>query len=402
MRRSSALLVSLLLVAAGIAAPLGVSAQESDEPTSRIVSMNGTANYLAIPDDDVARSGTATNGIALGTAIAGDTSSIHSDLVRLTFEQSFEQATTDAEKTAAIRTAADRLEARKAALVRQDSRLVRSYESGSVSAEEFTRERARIHTTAQRYQETAEQVSRIARADNSYSFSTALEARLANVGGELEVLQGPVSGQVASAANGDVDSEQLYVEASTSGYTMAYVTDGLYVRETYLGDQYDSNATDQFMQQDVPRQTAADLRGYELYPWMTNNSLSPSTTGLGTSGIYRFTTGELTAYISGSTTNVFRESQRHKLDTVPFTGSQTSVNETLRITVNRTYETGPMEISVSRDDAGVSANSTVLVNGETVGHTGTDGTIWTVEPRGPVTVRADAASGGNVTASVPA
>lgn len=395
MRRSSVLLVSLiLLVGASAVVPASVGADETPAETyPRIVTTNGSANYLALPADEVSRTGTATNGLSLSTAIASDTATLDSDLTRITFEQSFEEATTDAKRRTVIRDTADRVEQRKASLQHRDRAVIRGYTNGSLTAAEFVRERARIHNAAEQLQTTIQRVDRIARTDDRFSLSTPQKARLAALAAELEVLQGPVSDHIDSAAAGKTPGQMIYAEASDDGYTIAYVTDDTYVRETYLGDERKPNETDTFTTGNQPAINLATNRGYALYPWVTNHSVSPNSYGpFGSSGIYRFTVdfsnGELTAHLDGATTNVFRESQRHGIAAIPVSDSYSKANGSLHARVNQTYDTGPTKLSLTRDGTDTPVNGTVTVDGKPVGHTGDDGTLWFVEPRGPVSVEA--------------
>ena len=402
MRSNVALLVTLLLVAAGVLAPVGVGAGATPAETNPlIVSVNNTANSLAIPADEVRRTGDATDGLSLGTAIADGTGTFQSDFVRISFKRSYENAETEREKTAAIRSAADRIERRSRVLERRDRRAIGAFANGTMTVGEFTRERARINGKAERLEAAIERVRNTASTDNSYSLSTRLEDRLVTLTVKLETLQGPVSDHVTAASSGDVRSQNIYAEVSDSGYTLAYVTEDVYVRETYLGDERRPNGTDTFRQGSGPGTSAADLRGYELYPWMVNHSVSPNTFGFGSSGIYRFTSGELTAYIDGNTTNVFREAQRHKLAAMPTSRSRSNVNGTLRLRVNETYQTGPMEISLVRNGTGEPANGTVWVDGRSKGTTGPDGHLWIVEPRGANRVQVTTADNETVAIALP-
>lgn len=405
MRRSPALLVALLLLVSGVFAPVGVGADDAAQTNPLIVPMNDTANYLTVPDGDVTRTGSTSGGLALATAIDGDTATLQSTFVRTSFERAFEQAETNSERQAAVQTAADRIERRQRSLERRNRVAVQMYANGSLSAGEFSRERARIHQTAKQLRTTIQRVDTVARSSDTYSPSARLRVRLADLSGELEVLQGPVSDHVSRASAGRTTGQHVYAEASADGYTLAYVTDDTYVRETYLGDERDENATDTFAEADVPRGNAARLRGHELYTWVSNNSLSPTIHGLGRSGIYRFTAdftdGELTAYIDGATTNVFREAQRHKLSTMPVSNTVTNTNNTLDMRVNKTYETGPLHVELTRNSSAVPINGTVTVDGEPVGQTGEDGSLWIVEPRGPDRIRATTADNETVSVFLP-
>lgn len=404
MRRSSALLVTLLLLASAFA-PMGVGADDAAETNPLIVSINDSANYLTVSNQEVTRTAITTDGLSLSTAVSGDTAALQSEFSMVLFEQSFQEATTDAEKTAAIRTAADSAEGRHETLQKRDRAAVRAYANGSITASEFTRERARIYTAATDLRNSIRRIDTIARSEDGYSPRASQRVRLANVAGELEVLQGPVSDHVGQAAGGETDGQTIYAEATDDGYTLAYVTDDTYVRETYLGADRDAEAADSFEESDAPRGNAARLRGYELYPWVANNSLSPTIQGLGTSGIYRFTadytSGELTAYIDGGTTDVFRESKRQKLSTVQFSNSITATNGSLDVRLNATHDSGPLKIEVMDSETGVSTNGDVEVDGEPVGETGADGTLWIVEPRGQNRITVTNADGETVSVFLP-
>ncbi len=392
MRRNALLLLLALLLVGGLLAPAGVGADDTvAEPNPLIVPMNDTANYLAIPGEEVRQRGTAANGLELGTAFAAGTYSLQSEHTRISFEQDFRRVDSDAEKTAVVRSVVDRADRRTEQLQRRDRAAIRAHANGSLSTAAFTRERAQIHAEADRLQSTIQRVDRVARDDDTYSLPVTVQARLANIGGELEVLQGPVSGHVAQTSAGQAARQNVYAETSADGYTMAYVTNDSYVRETYLGDERRPNATDRFATGDEPRINALNSRGHELYPWATSGPFSPSNQALGTSGIYRFSVdfanGELTSYIDGNTTDVFREAQRHKLSEMHVTNTITNTNDTLQVRVNKTYQTGPLHVELARNDTGVPINGTVTVDGEPVGNTGDDGSLWLVEPSGPDRVR---------------
>ncbi|MFB6308422.1 MAG: hypothetical protein ABEH35_03750, partial [Haloarculaceae archaeon] len=163
-------------------------------------------------------------------------------------------------------------------------------------------------------------------------------------------------------------------------------------------------ATDQFTQGDTHRINAANTRAFELYPWVTNHTVSPTSRALGRTGIYRFhadhTQGELTAYIDGGTTNVFRESQRLDPTSMLTGGNVTRTGTAVRVRVNRSHPTGPMRVSLSNPSTGVAVNGTVHINGQPVGTTGDDGHLWVIEPRGSTVVNATTDDGQSVTVTL--
>lgn len=405
MRRSSALLVSLLLLVAGVLAPVGAGAGDATQINPRIVSMNDTANYLTVPSEDAMRNEMTGAGLSLTTAVHGDTAMLQSEHLRLSFEQSFEAAESGTEKRAAIRNSADTVERRLERLERRDRAAVTAYANGSMTAAEFTRERARVHREAEHLQETADRIRIVARNDNSFSLSVRRGSRLRGLSGELEAIQGPVSGHVARLAGEEAPGQHIYVDAAGDSYTLAYVTSDTYVRETYLGSEHNRNETEPSTADAITSQNGALDRGNELYPWVDNHSVSPSVQYLGSSDNFKYsaqhTSGELTAYLASSTGNVFRESQRHKLSAMPVGNTVTSTNGTLALTVNKTYEGGPLRVQLTRNDTGVPINGSVALNGERVGETGGDGSLWIVEPRGPDRIEVRAADNESVSVYLP-
>lgn len=273
------------------------------------------------------------------------------------------------------------------------------FANGSTSAASFVRGRTTIVDETRGLGTVAASIRDVLAADNGYSMPSGVDDRLTAVEHELEVVRGPVSEQAASAASNPTDSRTVYVESSSTGYTLAYTEGHTYVRETYLGSERRRGAEDQFKQTDEGFLNAATDRGDDLYPGqVTGIRQYPPT------NIYRFTgnpaTGSFTAYVDGGTTNVFRESQEVRLSTIDASETIVETNETLRVTLNRTYETGPMEVSVARNTTDVAVTANVTVDDQRVGQTGVDGSTWIVEPRRPYTLNVTAESGGNVTVPV--
>jgi len=71
------------------------------------------------------------------------------------------------------------------------------------------------------------------------------------------------------------------------------------------------------------------------------------------------------------------------------------------VTLRRSSETGPMRVSATDTETGASVDGRVTIDGQRVGSTGSDGALWTVEPRSgyEVTVETNAT---RTTVSVPA
>ena len=79
----------------------------------------------------------------------------------------------------------------------------------------------------------------------------------------------------------------------------------------------------------------------------------------------------------------------------------TATTGTLRVTVQRSTETGPLLVTASDSDTDATVDGTVAIDGQRVGETGSDGALWTVEPGGDYTLTVTS-DGRRTTVTVPA
>lgn len=415
MRSSAALFAALLLLASGVVTPLSAGAQlevtdagadgQPSGPAPNVVTVQNTTNYLSIPDEDDPRRGSARVGLDVSAAVAADAQNLSTQYARTAFRRGFDNASTDAERAALLRSYADRLERREQALERQNNATIRSFANGTLSARAMTRERARIHAEANEHQAFTNWIQGASKEPRDYAPPDRLDLRLENVRWRFEQYQGLVSERINRISRADSFGQTTYVESSATGYTLATVNETDYVRETYLGSERDEDALDQFAAADDSAWEAFSDRQDELYPWVYATADDRGSKHFGDIGVYRYTLGfpdgQITTLLDGGTTNAFHESIWQAPDSVPVTETVTETNETLRVTLNRTYETGPMEVSVERNTTDVAVSANVTLNGQNVGETGADGSTWIVEPRRPYTLNVTAESGGNVTVPAP-
>lgn len=402
MRRPTVATLVLLLVAV-VALPVSSttltpagtagSLAQFDEPSPVIEPVDNFANYASIPAANVTASAYGSATVDVGTAIAADAENVRGEYRTTAFEDQFSETQDASARDEIIATRLRQAEDRTQQLRNRRAAAISAYASDEISTEAFVRRMSLVHSEAQRVSTTIDRMKEITRT-STYSLPRSLDTKLENLRGELEVLRGPVSQRANRAVSGDDSIDAIYVESSDSGYTLAMIDGDSYYRETYLADERQPDATDQFRESDLYLVNAANRRGIELYPWVTNDT-SPSGQALGETGIYRFraeyTRGDLTAYLDGGTTNVFREYQRQSVSAVPVTDTVTARNDSLEVQVNLTYETGPMNVTVTDNATGTSVDASIIVDDTAVGRTGDDGTIWLVEPRPglPLTVRTD-------------
>jgi len=168
--------------------------------------------------------------------------------------------------------------------------------------------------------------------------------------------------------------------------------------DTYLREAHDPEARD--------RQTADQYSGSpllalerieELYPWVTENDLGVSASPIGPTfdRVYRFTIphphGELETYLDSGSESVAVEFQRNDPAALPTDRTETTADDH-RLVVDATRGGGPVGISVVDAATGDPVDARIELNGVTVGSTGGD-RLWTVAPRGSVSIDATHADG---------
>jgi len=398
MRPIPALLVALLFATAAAFPVAGTYApqertQATATPLPSIDTVDNTTNQLAIPSGDVRRASYNDTGIDVGSATEAWSAQLRHRHDALAFEQRFRR--TDG-REARARLVTDRLaaiESKEQALDERQDRAIARYARGEMSAPAFLRTRLVVDAEARQLLETLDRISSAPDTAPEFSLNDSTTARLRSVEGELRTLTGPVGTQLQSA---DTADRTLYIEVSDEGYMLATVTDDEYVRETRLDGARDAGAPDQFLQTarddgdpETDRLDVADERAADLYPWLYERQ-RPSFTFYGTSGIYELTAnhpnGELTAYLDGGTTDAFYEEQRRDLSDIQTTAIASEVNGTVAVTVHQSSATGPLLVTAANNETDATVDGTVRINDQSVGTTGTDGVLWTVEPRGTYTV----------------
>jgi len=400
MRPLSALLVALLFVAAAVTP---VAALTADRPASidsthqSITPLNNTTNQLAIPDSEVSRSTYSDIGVDVGTAVQTGSAQLHQRHDALAFEARFERADSNAARNRLVNEQLAAVETQQAELDARQDRAMRQYAVGTISAAEFLRVRMVVNAEAAELLSTLRSIDSAPDSEPGYALSAAATSQLRTVEGELQTLNGPVGDRLRADAAG-ASERSVYLEVSNGAYMLAASDGEKYLRETRLDYQRSASLPDQFLaaarNDSDTRFSAADERASELYTWLYERQ-RPSFTYYGTSGIYELTAthpnGQLTAYIDAGTTNVFYEEQTRDLSGIETTSTETGVNGSLRVTVQRSVETGPLLVSATRNTTGDAVDATVSINGQRVGSTGDDGFLWTVEPSGDYTVNVTAA-----------
>lgn len=342
-----------------------------------------TTTYLAIPPGEVRNDTTERSDLDVAGSLAVDGVATEGRLATIRLDDRLSAADATAMKRAIIADATARIEGQIDRLRRDQAAAIAAYNDGTISARGFVSRLARITTRAAAVRAQVDRVDSAAAAVPGASIDSWARDRAV----ELGVFTSPVREAIIHALDGET-AINVYIETTADGVVLAAIDRGRYVREAYVPAQRDNGSVD------GPNSiSGARDRVATLYPWAGANSTGVHSGGGPHAGAYRFTLfhqqGRLTTYLDPDTGTVFREVQVKLLSIVPTTSAVGVANDGLRLQVNRTHPTGPMNVSVRDAATDEPINTTVVVEGRTVGQTGSDGQLWAIAPRGGFNVTAD-------------
>ncbi|AEM56042.1 conserved hypothetical protein [Haloarcula hispanica ATCC 33960] len=390
------MVVSVAAPVTGFASP-AQTADGSDQ-LPQITVVDNTTNHLTIPASDVRSTTYNQSSIDVGVAVAAGSSDLRSDYATTTFERKFFQQDSEAARDRLVDETLTNIESKRTSLEQRNQIAIQQYANGAITAREFLRQRALLDAESRQLATRLDRIRATAGTAPDYSLSPNQRFRLENNRGVLKTSRGPISQRISAETAGNTEPNTVYVEVSSEGYMLSTVADGRYTRETYLGQDREQTAIDQFARTNDSLR-AVNTRAETLYPWLYSEQY-PSVQTYGRSAIYQIqadhSNGQLTAYLDGGTTNVFYETQHLELTTVDRSEVATNVNQSVRVRVEQSFESGPLLVTVSDNSTGSTADATVRINGKRIGTTGTDGSLWTVEPRGEYTVTVTTQDGDRV------
>ncbi|KZX49893.1 hypothetical protein [Haloarcula sp. K1] len=393
----------ILLMVVSVAAPVtgfASPAQTADgsDQLPQITVVDNTTNHLTIPASDVRSTTYNQSSIDVGVAVAAGSSDLRSDYATTTFERKFFQQDSEAARDRLVDETLTNIESKRTSLEQRNQIAIQQYANGAITAREFLRQRALLDAESRQLATRLDRIRATAGTAPDYSLSPNQRFRLENNRGVLKTSRGPISQRISAETAGNTEPNTVYVEVSSEGYMLSTVAGGRYTRETYLGQDREQTAIDQFARTNDSLR-AVNTRAETLYPWLYSEQY-PSVQTYGRSAIYQIqadhSNGQLTAYLDGGTTNVFYETQHLELTTVDRSEVATNVNQSVRVRVEQSFESGPLLVTVSDNSTGSTADATVRINGKRIGTTGTDGSLWTVEPRGEYTVTVTTQDGDRV------
>lgn len=393
--RRKPLLVALALLAAfavvaGTAGAVGTDADARtvDEGFREVRDVQNTTNYLSPEATD--RSAYVPGDVDVAAAAGASAQRLQAGHERRAFDARYE-ADSGTDRVVLVRETADDMEARLARLDARHAALLAAYSNGTLSAETTMRRLVELSVEAETTRNHLEHVSDRVEDNPDDSVPVPLERRLIDLQSDLVTLPDPVTDRVEAGLAGERDAPVVYAGGATGGIVLATVDDGDFVRTATVRDDYAPDRPDQFETAEGRDVILALQRGGELYPWAYENDIGgPQIRGFGNTGLYLIRVdyghGVLQTYISGGTTNAFHEIQTQDPRGVPISDTTVRATDSLNVTVETTTDSGPMRVSLIQPSSGAPLDGTVRVDGDVVGRTGQDGTLWTVQPAGRVRV----------------
>lgn len=390
MNRSRVLVVALLCCLAPIA---GVSAVvgTADEPASTpVVEGDGTAEYLAIPPDELDSDGFEHGELDVATAIASDGAELRSEFTATALRTELRTAETDEERRDILQRAAERTDDRIETLETRERAAVTGYSDGETDGTELLRTLSAVDAES----ETLLSIVREMHSAHAQLADSPLSEReMAAQRARLDPLSGPVRGEIRTAASGE-QPIRIYVETRDDEIVLATVDrQDRFVREAHLRGSSDLDGEDQL------GFGGAEERFEELYPWIAEENTGLNTWVVGGqpylhhTGVYAVSAAhhhgfgspdDLTTYISGATTDVFYETQQLDPEALP-DRSLVSEDDGLELRLNWTRGGGPMGAEVVDAETEEPLDATIEINDERIGTTSGD-RLWFVAPRGTVHV----------------
>ncbi|POG56739.1 DUF7094 domain-containing protein [Haloferax marisrubri] len=388
------LVVVMLLVASPVLGAVGpvdgstqAAALDQADPAQVQSPSNGTIHVLDIPSSELVQATVEPHHVDLGPSLdfaalqAGGQIQTGASIERI------ESAADDSTRQQLILDEINSIEQRAIALQSTQRTAIEQFNAGELTARELLVRLARIDAEARGLNERRVALHELATETPDFSINSG---RLAALERELDTFTGPVRRHVVSVMTGQSEAARFSVRTSESGVVLSVVADGEYVRESFRADLRDRD------QSSVTYEEALDIVANN-YPIIYSSRAAQNGTNVISAGDshrvrINYNNGQLTAYVDAGSGQVFKESQSRPLGSISTGTAATEIKDGLRLTVNRTYPGGPLRIQLNEteSDAPVDANVTIGLEASQestlLGHTGADGTLWTVSPSSPYTI----------------
>jgi hypothetical protein len=394
-----ALLCCLSMVAGTPVVADGASASATEHGASNVVGGDNTTEYLAIPDSEIDRTATVEGQLDVAAAVSSRTASIRAESTEIALRGVMRGSENETERRQAVRRTADRIDARIQQLETRERRAVGNYASGQLTETQFLRAMAVVDAEARDLEGLVETLYR---QNERLDDPVLTRDELGEFRARLLPLYGPVRQRIGEATHTG-DGQRVYVETADTDIVLSTVDapqfdDSQYVREAHIRGARGEAQRSSFSAEEVEQRFA------ELYPWTHENQeggiqigryggrphvfTSAGVWPLDVGHAHASTTPGLVTFFDGTTADVFRELQFIDPTLVPTTTAQnTTATGDVRLVVETTRAGGPLGVAVIDNETDEPIDAAVDMNGRSLGRTGGD-RLWTVAPRGEVTVNA--------------
>jgi hypothetical protein len=330
--------------------------------------------------EDVDRANRTRVGLDLSAVLDRDTDRIASHHRDQTLSVAVDSAASDEERYNIVSAELRRLEETLQALDNRQRRTTAAYSDGDLLAASLLDRVSGIGDQAKTVEERLIAIRTVGRQIESRAVVTRSNDLLI----QARTLQGTVRNHVTTVHRGNQAPVSIYHESSNRSLVLATTTNQDFIREvTMVGYRGDTGTS-------IGLARAVSLVA-NSYPELYEARQGLEVDGSRRAGSYRIGivgTGEfLTAYVDADSRRVFREDRRVSLARLQLTTGPNTTTSAYRMVIDHTYRGGPMRVAVERTNA-EPVRADISIDGERVGTTGKDGSLWVVSPPGPVSVTA--------------
>jgi hypothetical protein len=396
------ILAAILLLAGPVAAlgPVGVGPSDGGQvqldrgssvpAADTVVTVANATNYLMPQDGAALREETVRADVDVAAAVGTGTEQLRGEFERGAFRRSW-SGTSASVKRELVSHELGQVRAELARLQADERTLRTDFQNGSIDSATFLRRSSLINVRATELSRRLERVQQLLSLSTRAPYISDYQTPLDNIRSRITTVRNPVIDGVNHSLWGVGPGSDTYLLVGSEAYVIGTTAQGEFRRVAHA-DVNRMEGTDTFAA-DGDQIIAALNRFKTLYPWADENAIRNARVfNFGNTSIYRgrivHPQGELTAYVDGTTRNVFREVQVIRRGAVPVENTIRSETDALILTVNTTGATGPMKVELRQAGTKAPLNGTVRLDGRVIGETGQSGTFWTVQPRGEFAVNA--------------
>ena len=388
----------LMLVVVGIAAVVGFGLVATDTVDANVAITETEAGNQTVPHappdiDSTERLLVPTPSVETAdgapAADPGRATSMSFDQLRATYDAGILESEVGATSSsdAQITRVQDELatvEADLESTLADEEAAFASFTDGEITAPELFAEMGVLHERSQTLQYRLDHISQTVQGITSpltQDQVRIVRGEVSQLNMEAQTIEGPIRSDSSAIVRGVEQADAPYhVHASTDGYVLSSIDNGMYTREITVLANQDRDSGSGYTNDDTARDRAANL-----YPWTYDQAIATESTLRG--GIYWTSLdhphGSTTMFLDGGTELSFREIHEIDLITVPTVTELETGNESLDIRVDRTYAGGPAVITATDADSEEPvADVTVQVDNQTIAQTNAEGEAWITSPPG--------------------